>query len=41
MMIQPELGVPSLYFLTGVDGTGEPIPLEDWKRIPAVWRGPR
>jgi len=39
MMLQPELGVPSLYFITGVDGTGEPIPLEDWQRIPSVWRG--
>lgn len=39
MRIQPELGVPSLYFLTAVDGTGEPIPMEWWDLIPSVWRG--
>lgn len=36
--IQPDLGVPSLYFLTGVDGTGEPIPLEDFDVLPDIWR---
>ncbi len=39
MMLQPALGVPSLYFITGVDGTGEPILAEDWERVPALWRG--
>ncbi len=38
--IQPELGVPSLYFITGVDGTGEPIVAEDWKQLPEVWKAP-
>ncbi len=40
MKLQPELGVPSVYFLTHVDGTGEPIPLSDWDELPQVWRRP-
>jgi len=38
MKIQPELGVPSLYFITGVDGTGEAIRPEDWEQVPDAWR---
>lgn len=38
MQAQPELGVPSLYFLTGVDGTGEQILPGDWENIPGLWR---
>ncbi len=37
-IMQPELGVPSIYFLTGVDGTMEEIPVEDFAKLPDVWR---
>jgi hypothetical protein len=37
MAIQPELGVPSLYFLTHVDGSLEPIRDTDWKGIRETW----
>jgi hypothetical protein len=36
---QPELGVPSLYFLTGFDGTMEKITDEDWEALGGIWRG--
>ncbi|MBP6964372.1 MAG: hypothetical protein KBC96_08205 [Armatimonadetes bacterium] len=35
---QPTLGVPSLYFLTAVDGTMEPITDEDWDALAPIWR---
>ncbi len=35
---QGELGVPSLYFLTGFDGTDEKITDEDWERLAPIWR---
>lgn len=38
MRMQPSLGVPSLYFLTGVDGTMEPITDEDWDILSDIWR---
>jgi len=37
MKVQPELGVPSLYFLTHVDGSLEPIRDEDWEVVRSVW----
>lgn len=36
--MQPELGVPSLYFLTAVDGTMEEITEEDWGVLGEIWR---
>lgn len=36
--IHPELGVPSLYFLTGFDGTLEEITDEDWEILAPIWR---
>lgn len=36
--MQPELGVPSLYFLTGFDGTMERITDEDWDALGEIWR---
>lgn len=36
--MQPELGVPSLYFLTGFDGTRELITDEDWDILAPIWR---
>ncbi len=38
MRVQPELGVPSLYFLTGFDGTLERITDEDWEMLAPIWR---
>jgi hypothetical protein len=37
LKIQPELGVPSLYFATHVDSTGEPLTDEDYALIRQVW----
>lgn len=36
--MQPQLGVPSLYFLTGFDGTMERITDEDWDTLAPIWR---
>lgn len=36
--MQPELGVPSLYFLTGFDGTLERITDNDWDILAPIWR---
>ena len=37
LQIQPELGVPSLYFATHVDATQEPLEPEDYQLIRDVW----
>lgn len=36
--MQPLIGVPSLYFLTAVDGTMEPITDADWEELAPIWR---
>jgi hypothetical protein len=36
--LQAELGVPSLYYVTHVDSTGEPLLPEDYELIRRVWR---
>lgn len=36
--LQAELGVPSLYYATHVDSTGEPLLPEDYELIRTVWR---
>jgi len=38
MKAQPELGVPSLYFVTAVNGTLEEIGWDEWAELPEVWR---
>jgi hypothetical protein len=35
--LQPELGIPSLYFATHIDSTGEPLEPEDYALIRAAW----
>jgi hypothetical protein len=35
--LQAELGVPSLYYSSHVDATGEPLELEDYQLIREVW----
>ena len=35
---QPELGVPSLYFASHVDLTGEPLEPEDYQLIKEAWQ---
>jgi PAS domain-containing protein len=35
--IQAELGIPSLYFTTHIDVTGEPLQEEDYRRLRSVW----
>lgn len=37
MEIQPDLGVPSLYFATHIDSTKEPLTSEDYQLIKYVW----
>jgi hypothetical protein len=37
MEIQPDLGVPSLYFATHIDFTQEPLGAEDYALIREVW----
>ncbi|GEM47250.1 hypothetical protein [Deinococcus cellulosilyticus] len=36
--LQPDLGVPSLYFVTNVDGTKEPLLEEDYALIRRAWK---
>jgi len=36
--MQPLIGVPSLYYLTAVDGTMEPITDADWDALAPIWR---
>lgn len=38
MKLQPKLGIPSLYFMTGVDGTLEYITDKEWDEIADIWR---
>lgn len=38
MKLQPKLGIPSLYFLTAVDGTLEYITDKEWDEIADIWR---
>jgi hypothetical protein len=35
--LQPELGVPSLYYATHVDATGEALEAEDYRLIRESW----
>jgi hypothetical protein len=35
--IKPELGVPSLYYATHVDSTGEPLEVEDYAALRRAW----
>ena len=35
---QPSLGVPSLYYLTALFPTYEPITDEDWNELAGTWR---
>jgi hypothetical protein len=37
LVLQPELGVPSLYFASHIDTTKEPLEAEDYQLIRAVW----
>jgi hypothetical protein len=37
LQIQPELGVPSLYCVTHIDSTGEPLDANDYQLIRDVW----
>ncbi|MGC8861334.1 MAG: hypothetical protein ACP5R5_01015 [Armatimonadota bacterium] len=38
MKLQPSLGVPSLYYLTALHPTAEPITDEDWDALAHIWR---
>ena len=35
--VKPELGVPSLYYATHVDATGEPLEKSDYHLLRSVW----
>ena len=35
--LQPELGVPSLYYVTHIDSTGEALDAEDYALIRETW----
>jgi hypothetical protein len=37
VQVKPELGVPSLYYATHVDSTGEPLEAEDYQLLRSVW----
>ena len=37
VQVQPDLGIPSLYFATHVDATGEPLEAEDYALVRAAW----
>jgi hypothetical protein len=37
LAVKPELGVPSLYYATHVDATGEPLEPEDYHLLRSVW----
>ena len=39
--VQPELGVPALYYLESIDRSGEPVEPEDLARIRELWAGVR
>jgi hypothetical protein len=38
LKIQPSLGVPSLYFTTNIDSTGEALDAEDYHLIQETWQ---
>ncbi len=38
MRLQPALGIPSLYYATHIDLTGEAIQPADWKALAAIWK---
>jgi hypothetical protein len=38
LAVQPELGVPALYYATHVDSTGEPLTADDYAAIRAAWK---
>ncbi len=38
LKIQPSLGVPSLYFTTNIDSTGESLDAEDYRLIQEIWK---
>jgi hypothetical protein len=38
LALQPELGVPSLYFANAIDASREPLEAEDYELIREVWR---
>jgi hypothetical protein len=38
MRLQPALGVPSLYYVTHIDSTGEPLEAEDYLLIREAWK---
>ena len=40
LAVQPALGVPSLYYVTHLDTTGEALDAEDFARIRALWSQP-
>jgi hypothetical protein len=35
--LQPQLGVPSLYYATHIDSTGEPLQAEDYALVRQIW----
>ena len=37
MRLQPDLGLPSLYFVTHIDATGEALDAEDYRLIRETW----
>jgi hypothetical protein len=37
MRVQPRHGVPSLYYITHIDTTGQPIPDAAWKELRKLW----
>lgn len=37
LAVKPELGVPSLYYATHIDATGEPLEQEDYHLLRTVW----
>jgi hypothetical protein len=37
LRLQPELGVPSLYYVSHIDKTREPLEPEDYRLIREVW----
>jgi hypothetical protein len=41
LMLQPELGVPSLYYATHIDNTREPLTEEDYALVREVWQKAR
>ena len=38
MKIQPQVGIPSLYYVSRIDSSLEEIKEEDWKTVASVWK---